>query len=286
MLTLRTGLAAVLTPVAALAAGCLGDAEILKPRPRDIAADAIGAVVCEGAATCCRETGRDVPGEDCVTAVRNVVMRLIIEAEDDGREVRAEAIDACVESFEAAIDSAPACTFLPGPAQVPTLCPGLFTAIAEGPRLPGEVCSGTDDCASPPEAGSRECALTGDGDGTCIWRLERMTGAPCADDPGIVSSCAVGLTCVPSATGPTCGPHPGSGGACLPGPQACREGLACVAGEGLSYTCKVSAGASGKCLGPASCPMGTFCDAGTCRAANGTCAGSVCPTIELESVCR
>ena len=286
MLTLRTGLAAAFTAASALAAGCLGDPEILKPQPRDVAADAIGAVVCEGAETCCRDTGRATPGDDCFTAVRNAAMIAIIAAEDQGREIRPEAIDTCVVSFEGAIAASELCTQLPGPAQLPDLCPDLFTAIPEGPRLPGEVCTATLECASPPEAGSRECAIAGNGTGTCIWRLQRMTGDPCAADPGVVTSCSEGLTCVPSANGPTCGPLPGSGGACLPGGIACQEGLSCIAGEGLAYECRVAPGSKGKCSGPASCPMGTFCDAGTCRSPNGSCAGSVCPTIELDGVCR
>lgn len=267
--------------------GCLGsNPDVLKPEPRDVAADEIAAAVCGGAASCCRALTYDQPSDVCVAAVRNEVMMAIIAAETDRREVIEDRVDDCVEAYAAGIDSAPSCTQLPGPSDLDLLCPDLFTPIPKGTRAPGDACAGTYDCAPPQEAGSRSCFKRGDDSGVCIWRLERAAGQPCATDVGIAESCAAGLTCVPSGAGPVCGAVPGYDGPCIPGANACQEGLRCVsAADG--FRCRQAPMEDLRCtLGPTDCPMGLICDQGECRAPNGTCTGSGCPKLVLDSVCR
>jgi hypothetical protein len=219
---------------AALSLGCLavngcGNPEVYKEEPRDLAADAIAEALCEKVTPCCQSLGYGAPSDTCVSGMRNEVMLAIIAAENDRRDVRPEAIDACVERFEAAISDAAACPDVPGPADLLVLCPDLMTPIPEGTRQPGDSCSGTYDCASPSEPGERDCVAEMPGSGTCYWFLSRALGAGCDAEPGKIVECAVGLSCVPTPRGQAvCEAPPGYGDPCVLGDDTCQEGLQCA----------------------------------------------------------
>lgn len=231
---------ALVLSLCGLAAGACGYPEVYKEAPRDIAADTIAEAVCAGATSCCDDLGYDSPSDRCRATMRNALMEQIILAEDEQREVRFQAIEPCVRAFEAAIASASNCQYLPVAQDVLALCPDLFTAIPEGARLPGEACSGTDDCASPSEPGRRECIGNGYGSGTCSWYLSRPIGAECADEPEKVVFCSPGLTCAPSPRGQLfCAPPPGYGEACALFGDSCQEGLVCTDFGGGVVTCDV-----------------------------------------------
>ncbi|NUO49986.1 MAG: hypothetical protein HOV80_14115, partial [Polyangiaceae bacterium] len=167
----RFGMVGVVVSLGCLAAGACGNPEVYKEESRDVAADAIAEAICEAATPCCVSIGYRPPSDTCRSGMRNEVMLQIMGAEDDRRDVRREAIDECVEKFEAAIAAASTCTEVAGPADLLELCPDLMTPIPEGTRPPGDSCGGTYDCASPSEPGQRDCIEDQPGSGTCYWFL-------------------------------------------------------------------------------------------------------------------
>jgi hypothetical protein len=132
---------------------------------RDMLAADLGAIICDGASSCCASFAYDAPGQACRSSMRNAVMISIIEAEDARRELLPDRIDGCLRAFEDAIATAPSCDALPAPAELLLRCPDLFTPSDQpSERRAIPPCPHDEDTCGYPASGSR-CA-----DGDC-WTL-------------------------------------------------------------------------------------------------------------------
>ncbi|MBL9020707.1 MAG: hypothetical protein JNL21_00850 [Myxococcales bacterium] len=249
--------------------GCLGsDPELLSQTPRNEAADALAEAICRGAESCCTALEQDKPSEVCRSTARNDIMKAIIFAEGERREVVADAIDACVAAFEAASETAPTCIDLPSAADLDALCPDLFSAIPEGKKAPGERCEGTFDCASPSLPGQRGCVPADGSIPICVWYLDRALGESCAPSPTEIPRCAADLACAPdSRNNLVCAEAPGSGAACTLGDGTCATGLSCEETSPGIGVCQPWLVVDASC-GPmvsGSCEPGASCVSGRCQ---------------------
>lgn len=272
------------------ASGCANESapESSPPTPRDRLADELAATLCEGARPCCGELGYGEPTDSCRSSMRNAVMASIIAAEDQLRELVPEEHDACLAAFVAAIAEAPSCDYLPAPLELETRCPTIFTPIPEGTGGPGDACAGIFECASPAEAGTRDC-VADSGSGRCVWYVDRAQGEACAPSGGTVPVCPEGLACVPAAEGdPVCGAIPSVGDACVLVEGGCAEGYVCEENATGDLKCAPEILAGESCFGrPGACAPGLFCNvASNCQPLPDPCASGDCPALILQNVCR
>ncbi len=291
MIASRAAAALAASGVTCLLWGCTGESatEITPPTARDRLADDLAATLCEGAASCCTDHGYDAPGDSCRSAMRNAVMASIISAEDQARELVPEAHEGCIDAFEAAIEAAPSCDYLPAPLELEVRCPTMFTPIPEGTGQPGDACAGTHECASPTEAGTRDCVDVGNGTSRCVWFVDRAAGQPCTPQGGTIPVCAEGLTCRPDGGGmEVCATPPGPGQACVEGRGTCVEGYVCAPNPAEDLVCVAEIPLGEACdAQPTACARGLFCNVeGTCNLLPDPCATGDCPTLILQNVCR
>jgi len=154
---------ALIAVVLALHAGCSaetdGEGYGEHASARDALADELGAILCEGASSCCAALGHGAPGEDCRSSMRNAVMMSVIEAEQDERSLVPERLDACLEAFEAAIESAAECSLLPAPGELSSRCPDLFTPAPQATERSGllPACPHDDETCGYPAGGAAAC---------------------------------------------------------------------------------------------------------------------------------